>query len=264
MQSYRQLMLALRQIQSNSASSVLVHASLSSLGQMPGGAQAVVAALLDRFETVVMPTFTYQTMIVPENGPENNGMAYGKMGDSNKMAQIFYPELPADKLMGVIAETLRQLPKSQRSLHPILSFSGVNANDILVTQTLDKPLSPIAALADLDATVTLIGVGHTANTSIHLGERLAGRKTFTRWALVPDMVVECPGFPSCSDGFDAIVPHIEAFTQRIQLGEAVMQVIPMGALIETSRSLVEKDPYALLCDKPGCDRCNAVRTELEN
>jgi aminoglycoside 3-N-acetyltransferase len=263
MLSHRDLVLELRHLGVDGSRPVIAHASLSAFGRIAGGADAVVGALLEHFETLIMPTFTYKTMIIPEDGPPDNAMEYGSMKDRNKMAEFFYNDMPADKLMGVVAETLRQHREARRSGHPILSFAGVNANDILETQKLSAPLAPIATLADQDGWVLLLGVTHKSNTSIHMGERLAGRKTFTRWALMPDIVVECPKFPSCSDGFDAIRPLMEPFTYKTRMGNALVQAMPLPELIETTRQLVQSDPLALLCNRPECLRCNAVRDEVK-
>jgi aminoglycoside 3-N-acetyltransferase len=194
-----------------------------------------LGALLEHFNTIIMPTFTYKTMIIPEDGPPDNAIEYGTMKDLNKMAEFFYNDMPADKLMGVVAETLRQHREARRSGHPILSFSGVNADEFIETQQINAPLAPIAKLADQDGWVLLLGVSHKVNTSIHMGERLAGRKTFVRWALMPDIVVECPKFPSCSDGFDGIQPLIEPFTKKTKVGGALVQAMPLPELIETTR-----------------------------
>jgi aminoglycoside 3-N-acetyltransferase len=64
-----------------------------------------------------------------------------------------------------------------------LSFSGINAGATLFTQTIYEPLDP-SGLAQQDGWVVLINVDHTSNTSIHYAEKLAGRKQFTRWALM--------------------------------------------------------------------------------
>lgn len=242
---------------------VIVHASLSSFGEVAGGAPAVVGALMEHFETVIAPTFTYKTMIVPGSGPPNNAVAYGAMKDGNRMAEFFYNDMPADKLMGITGETLRRHEDARRSGHPILSFAGVNAVKILETQKIAAPLAPIAALADIGGWALLLGVGHQANTSIHLGEQLAGRKSFVRWALMPGVVVECPKFPSCSDGFDVIQPLLDPFARKINVGDASLQAVPLHELVETARQLVEADPLALLCNRPGCPRCTAVRAEVE-
>jgi aminoglycoside 3-N-acetyltransferase len=261
--SHRELVLALRNLGVDGSHPVIAHASLSAFGPVEGGADAVVGALLEHFETLVMPTFTYKTMIIPEDGPPNNAIEYGTMKDRNKMAEFFYNDMPADKLMGVIAETLRKHRRAHRSGHPILSFCGVNAEDIIESQTLNAPLAPIASLADQDGWVLLLGVNHKSNTSIHLGERLAGRKTFIRWALMPDIIVECPKFPSCSDGFNAIQPLMEPFTYKTRVGNALVQAMPLPELIETTRQLVQADPLALLCERPECPRCNAIRDEVK-
>ncbi|MEK6221823.1 MAG: AAC(3) family N-acetyltransferase [Chloroflexota bacterium] len=262
MQIYRDLVLAFRDLEIDGSRPAIVHSSLSAFGAVNGGAEAVVGALFEHFETVVMPTFTYKTMLVPETGPPNNAVQYGSMSDANKMAEFYYPEMPADKLMGVIPETLRQHHTAFRTRHPILSFSGVNAEEILETQTIKEPFAPVAALADQDALVVLMGVSHTANTSIHLGEMLAKRKTFVRWALVTDMIAECVRFPSCSDGFEAIQPHIAQFLQETQVGDTQVQIISLVELVETVRVLIEADPLFLLCESAECPRCMAVRAEV--
>jgi len=128
---------------------------------------------------------------------------------------------------------------------------------------LDNPLAPVGKLAEQDGWVLLIGVDHTVNTSIHYGEKLAGRRQFVRWALTPDRIVECPGFPGCSRGFEAIRPSLEVITRRIESGSAVVQAIPLSRLFEIVVETIKKDPLALLCQQDDCERCNAVRKEIE-
>ncbi|MFH1523941.1 MAG: AAC(3) family N-acetyltransferase, partial [Chloroflexota bacterium] len=185
---------------------VIVHASLKSFGQVDDGAQTVVSALTAVFPIVVVPTFTYKTMVTPLDGPEHNAIKYGSGTDLNRMAEFFTPEMPADPLMGIISETLRKYPNASRSIHPIQSFAGINADEILATQRMVDPLAPLGALEQADGWVVLIGVDHTANTSIHYAEKLTGRRQFVRWALTLQGVVECPGFPGCSTNFQAIAP----------------------------------------------------------
>ena len=174
---------------------VIAHASLKAFGHIEGGAETMLEALLDSVRGVIMPTFTYKTMLNPEIGPLRNGMTYGSETDLNKMAEAFHPDMPADKTMGMLPETLRKHPKAKRSMHPIQSFAGIRADAILNSQTLFNPLAPIGALADQDGWVLLLGVDHRVNTSIHYAEKLGGRMQFIRWALLPDRVVECPGYP---------------------------------------------------------------------
>ena len=148
------------------------------------------------------------------------------------MAEFFRPGIPADPLMGALAEAVRIHPNAARSIHPILSFTGMNAKPILDTQTIQEPLLPIQALTEEEGWVLLLGVDQTVNTSIHYGELLAGRKQFVRWALTPKGVVTCPGFPGCSDGFEALSPQLADDIRKVELGKAVIQAMPLEKLVE--------------------------------
>jgi aminoglycoside 3-N-acetyltransferase len=188
-------------------------------------------------------------------------MNYGSEATQNRMAEIYTPEMKADRMMGAIPETLRKHPRAKRSIHPILSFAGVNADAILEAQTLDEPLAPIGKLYEARGIVLLVGVGQTVNTSIHYAERLAKRKQFMRWALTEDGVVECPGFPGCSDGFDSLERDLEKVTRCLKIGDAQVKVIPLKELIGTARLALAQKPQALLCYRTECERCNAVRLD---
>jgi aminoglycoside 3-N-acetyltransferase len=238
---------------------VIAHASLKAFGHIEGGADTMLSALLDSVRGVIMPTFTYKTMLNPEIGPPKNGITYGSETDLNKMAEAFYPNMPADKMMGVLPETLRKHPKAKRSMHPIQSFAGINANAILNMQTIYNPMAPIAALADQDGWVLLLGVDHRVNTSIHYAEKLGGRLQFLRWALVQDRVVECPDFPGDSEGFEAIAPAVEKYTRRVEIGNALVQAVHLKSLVKVVVDQLKQNPFALLCQRPDCERCTAVR-----
>jgi aminoglycoside 3-N-acetyltransferase len=238
---------------------VIAHASLKAYGHIEGGAETLLEALLDSTRGVIMPTFTYKTMLNPEIGPPKNGMTYGSEADLNKMAEAYRPDMPADKMMGVLPETLRRHPQAKRSMHPIQSFAGIRADAMLNAQTIFNPLAPIGALAERDGWVLLLGVDHRVNTSIHYAEKLGGRMQFIRWALLPDRVVECSGFPGDSEGFEAIAPLVEKYTRRVEIGGGLVQAVHLQSLIRTVIGELGKNPFALLCSRLDCERCNAVR-----
>lgn len=238
---------------------VIAHASLSAFGSVEGGADTVLEALLAEFDTLVMPGFTYATMVTPETGPPDNGVTYGARPYSNYQARFFTLDLPTDGLMGNVPEALRLRAGSGRSTHPILSFVGMNAADILAAQTLSEPMAPIGKLVEAGGWVLLLGVDHTVNTSVHWGERLAGRRQFIRWALTPNGVVECPHFPGCSDGFNVLEQPLAGVTRRRVLGRGLIQAIPLAELMRTVQACLAADPLALLCDRSYCERCIAFR-----
>ena len=260
MSSYRDWITALRDLGLGSHSRVLVHAALETLEPVVGGADTIVGALLGACETVIAPTFTARTLITPAVGPPDNGIAYSE--GANAEAEIFRPDLPADVDMGPVAEALRRHPSAGRSGHPALSFAGVNAEEALQAQTLQEPLAPIRWLAEFDGDVLLIGVNHRRNVSLHWAERLAGRKQFLRWALTPQGVVECPGYPGCSDGFQAIAARLSGITREARIGEDALQAMPVRDLLHIAGGWIREDPRALLCDRPGCERCAAVRAAV--
>jgi aminoglycoside 3-N-acetyltransferase len=205
-------------------------------------------------------------MVTPLVGPPNNGIDYAagkerwkKREEGNGGHIPFRFKMVADKEMGILAEVLRRHPAAHRSFHPILSFTGVYADFALDRQTIYDPLAPIGALAEKNGWALLMGVDHTVNTSIHYAEKMAGRRQFVRWALTRKRIVECPGFPGDSAGFQEIARYLDNDVFSVIIGEARVQAIPLNRLFERVSLLLKEDPLALLCQRDDCARCNAVR-----
>jgi aminoglycoside 3-N-acetyltransferase len=256
------LLLGLRELRLGTAP-VVVHASLSAFGEVEGGPASMVQALTTVFGCLLAPTFTYKAMIIPLTGPADNGLIYGSGADQNRMAEFFTPNLPADPLMGIIPETLRRDRRARRSSHPLLSFAGVQADPFLESQTVSEPFEPLRQLMLANGWALLLGVDHTVNTSIHAAERLAGRRTFTRWALTPQGVVECPNFPGCSAGFGVLGAEMEKYCRGTEIGHAQVQAVPLRMLFRVVMTRIQADPLALLCHQEDCDRCSQTRVSLQ-
>jgi aminoglycoside 3-N-acetyltransferase len=255
---------ALKKLDIPKDANVIAHVSLSAFGQVDGGPETMLEALMDIYKTLIMPGFTYRTMVIPENGPEGNGLPYGKGQVTNSRALSFRPDMPVDRLMGIVPEVLRRHPLASRSHHPILSFVGVRAEEILASQSIEKPLNPVGQLLEGGGWVVLLGVGQEVNTSMHYAEFLAGRKQFIRWALTDEGVVECPGFPGCSDGFGAVTPQLMGITRQVSVGTGTIKAFPLEKLMTAVKNMLEEDPLALLCDRPYCERCQAVRQHIDD
>jgi aminoglycoside 3-N-acetyltransferase len=261
MVSYRDFFKAFRKLNLGEAH-IIAHASLSAFGPVQGGPGTIVGALLSSFNAVLMPTFTYKTMITPEVGPPDNGINYGSGSRLNREAEFFRLDMPADPLMGAVAETIRNHPDAIRSNHPIYSFSGVNVAYAIQAQTLQNPFAPIEALTKNAGWVLLLGVDHTSNTSIHYAEQEAGRRQFTRWAITPQGIITCPRWPGCSYGFNQVSPMLTYITRSIHIGNALVQAVPLQGLVEAVIEMLTKDPLALLCKNTTCSRCNAIRSDV--
>lgn len=166
----------LRELGVEPGMTLLVHASLSSLGWVCGGAQAVVMALQDAVGsggTLVMPAHT-------------SGLSDPAQWSNPPVPEAWWPtireQMPAfdqrltpTRSMGAIAELFRTLPGVLRSSHPHHSFAaiGPNAQALTDNHQLEFGLgegSPLARIYELDGHVLLLGVGHDSNTSLHLAE----------------------------------------------------------------------------------------------
>jgi len=155
---------------------LMVHSSLSRLGFVAGGAQAVVMALVEVVGptgTLMMPTHSadlsdpapWQHPPVPQSWWET----------LRQEMPAFDPRLTPTHQMGAIVDCFRHLPGVLRSSHPTVSAAAVGpqAAVLIDGHGLDCGLgesSPQARLYDLDGHILLLGVTHANNTSLHLSE----------------------------------------------------------------------------------------------
>lgn len=166
----------LRRLGLRSGDVVIVHTSLSALGWVVGGAVAVVRALeavLGRQGTLVMPTQT--TGLSDPSTWENPPAPPTWLQVIRDTMPPYDPSLTPTARVGVVPETFRKHDGVIRSSHPLYSFAarGPHAEQVVAAHDLHDGLgdgSPLGALYGLDARVLLLGVDHSANTSLHLCE----------------------------------------------------------------------------------------------
>ena len=120
--SYREIATAFVNLQIPYDSPVIVHGSLSSFGEVKGGSETILGALSTMSHQVMFPSFTYKTMIIPNDGPPDNGLTYGSSADLNLMAEFYNPEMPVDPLIGVLAERFRTYSKCVQIVPPNIIF----------------------------------------------------------------------------------------------------------------------------------------------
>lgn len=200
---------------------LLVHASLSRLGWVCGGAPAAALALLDALGpegTLVVPTHT--------NG-NSDPAEWGNPPVPEAWWPVIRAEMPAfdprvtPSLLGALTEVVRTWPGAERSDHPHYSFAAVGplARELTAGHALTSGLgedSPLARVHDHDGDVLLLAVDHDANTSLHLAEtRVAsprraasgaavrGADGERRWVEWEDVLPDEEDFSALGAAFDA-------------------------------------------------------------
>jgi len=232
---------------------LIVHASLSSLGWVPGGAPAVVDALLAAVGddgTLVAPTHSFQ-YADPANW-SNPPVPESWHGTIRKRSPAYRPAVTPTRGVGAVPECFRNYPDTVRSRHPTVSFAanGPDAAAITADHAYDYPLgegSPLARVYDRDGTVLLLGVGHDANTSLHLAEyRAEFEKAETtgggpvlvdgerRWVAYEDIETDTDDFPAVGAAFER-----EGGATTGPVGEGTATLCSQPALVDFAENWFE-------------------------
>lgn len=167
----------LQQLGLESGQTVLVHSSLSKLGWVCGGTQAVIMALMDVLGdngTLMMPTHTTQNTDPSNWGNPPVPESWVQTLRDNRPA--YDPTLTPTREMGAISESFRKMAGVKRSNHPVGSFAAIGKHADFLLDNHDSleqmfgDRSPIGKLYECGGHVLLLGVTHSNNTSLHLAE----------------------------------------------------------------------------------------------
>lgn len=173
------ILTALKHVGVGRGQTVMVHASLSSLGFVCGGAQVVIEALLESVGeegTIIMPAQSWKNL------DPASGVHWEEPEEWWQAIRDHWPaynrEITPTNTMGAVAEMFRKWPGTLRSDHPARSVAanGKYADYLTREHTLSNIFgdgSPIGKLYELDGYVLLIGVGYDKNTSLHLADARA-------------------------------------------------------------------------------------------
>lgn len=170
---------------------VLTHSSLSAIGWVEGGAQAVVSAIVEAVGeegTALFPTLTGSPRDSRENPPV--------MDARNTPCWT-----------GAIPEASRLFPDAIRSLHPTHSVAAIGrlaewfAAGHQFCRTPCGYGSPYDKLADIGGKILLLGVPQSVNTSFHHAEELARVPYVCKEEPVDAKVID-------ADGHEVPLPHV--------------------------------------------------------
>jgi aminoglycoside 3-N-acetyltransferase len=258
---------------------LVLHSGYRPLGPIEGGPAAVVSAVrtvAGEHGTVLAPAFTTQ-LIDPATwptppSPEERERLMAAM-------PLFDPAHSPPYKMGAIATALWQTPGAMRSNHPVTSWAAIGPAAPALTH--DHPLDdpeglegPVGRAYRADAWILLLGVGHDANTTIHLGESMLDMPHL--YALPDRYPVALPDgsrqwrtvakTTKCSDGFVRLEPHLQSagVIRRGKVGDADVQLLRSRDVVRTVVTLLSREPAALLCDDPECVHCPTSRALLRD
>lgn len=169
----------LRRLGVRSGEVLLVHAAMSQIGHVAGGAAAVVAALANVVGSA-------GTLVVPAQTADNSdtssahlsriaGMTPDQIRQFRAAMPPFDPATTPSSGMGCLAEQVRISPGAIRSAHPQTSFAALGplAEKLMSGHRLDCHLgefSPLARLYEANASILLLGVTYNVCTAFHLAE----------------------------------------------------------------------------------------------
>ena len=235
----------------------IIHSSLKMMGYVDGGAETVIDALkslVTEDGTIMMPAFA-----IPP-------------------AEIFDIDKTPTTL-GVIAETFRNMPNVVRSLHPTHSVAiwGNDKERYKSAHLFSTALgygSPIHLIIEDGGDILLLGVGHWANSAIHVAEAIAQvtyldlpySEEYARPLSVrmPDGTIRefTPNEnPGCSINFISVDGPLKkaGHVKYERVGDALIQRVDGRGLLSLVSDILKENPGALLCKWELCPFCPRAR-----
>jgi aminoglycoside 3-N-acetyltransferase len=231
---------------------VLMHSALSALGEVEGGADAVIDALLaviGKEGTLAMPTMS-SGVFRRESTPSN---------------------------VGRITEVFRQRPGVLRSLHPTHSVAAIGPRasfllkDHELSPTAVGPETPFGRLVELRGKVLLLGVDQDRNTLLHGAEEAVNAPYLSEhYATYIDdagkeVTLRLERYPGPHRDFIGLEPRFRrAGWLRVgKVGQATARLMPAREVFEETVAALREDPAAVLCDNPACDDCQMQRGKIK-
>lgn len=227
---------------------LLVHSAFSQIGPVTGGPAGFIAALQEAV------------------GPRGTLMMPSLADDDG----LFDPASTPCLSMGVVAQTFWSLPGVKRSHNPhAFAARGPLATALLMPHPVVVPHgidSPAGRAIALGGKILLAGVGHDANTTIHVAENEARvRYGFEARSLVLQagaaVELRYREVDHCCRGFERVGEALQrtGMQRRGALGHGRAALATARSTFDAAMALLRADEEALLCSAGACNFCDAAR-----
>ena len=231
---------------------LFVHSSLSALGEVEGGAETVIAALLETIGvsgTLAMPAMSGGVFEI-EQSPATTG---------------------------AVSEAFRRWPRVIRSFHPTHSVCALGPRterlcaDHLASETPCGPATPFGRLVEAEALVLLLGVDLDRVTLLHAAEDavdapyLSERRAQFRDADGEVQTKVMQRFPGPHRDFIGLGPLLRSRGVVIhgRVGRARCALLKAREAYEIAVEALRDDPGVVLCDNPECADCVKQRGAIK-
>jgi aminoglycoside 3-N-acetyltransferase len=230
---------------------LLVHTAFSQIGPVEGGAEGLIHTLRDALGlggTLVMPS-----MCDDDDIPFDRARA-------------------ACRGVGLVADTFWRMPGVLRSDNPhAFAATGPHATYITQPHPVDiphGPNSPPGRVYELDGQVLLLGVGHDADTTIHVAENLARvRYRLPKYATVLEngrpRRYEYGETDHCCERFSLLDEWLGEKQRRGIVGRAEARLARSRDIVAAALERLREDETVFLHPAGGpCRECNEARASL--
>lgn len=230
---------------------LLLHASFRSVRPVEGGPRGLIEALqsaLGPQGTLVMPSWS--------------GL------DDEPFDREKTPVTPD---LGIVADIFWRLPGAMRSNHPF-AFAAIGPHARHITADPlplppHIPASPVGRVHELGGQVLLLGVGHDADTTLHLAELMAevpygSARHCTILSDGRPVRVEYRENDHCCERFSLADDWLRAggLQREGPIGNATARLIGSRAIVAKALGRLARDPLIFLHPLgAGCDECDEAR-----
>jgi aminoglycoside N3'-acetyltransferase len=231
---------------------LVVHTAFSKVAPVEDGPRSLIKAIL----TALGPT---GTLVMPSMTDDDDH-------------PLDLKETPCVG-MGVVADTFWRMRGVTRSDSPhAFAATGPKAAEITAAHPVDVPHgldSPVGRVYELDGQVLLLGVGHDADTTVHLAENMAG----VRYRRPKHSTITRGGQPTrydyseidhCCQNFNLLDQWLEVQgrQRRGVVGHAGARLARSRDVVEAALAHLRENETVFLHPAGLCGECNEARASL--